>query len=65
MLTCWQPAKMCSYQLVHFQEHSEDHKLVSDDIWNLWCECRVIVEQIETLNNEDLNASGQSSLNLV
>ena len=30
-----------------------------------WCEHRVIAERVKTLSDEDLNASGQNSLNLV
>ena len=39
-----------------------NHESVSDDIWNSWCEHRVILEQIEMLRVKDLNASDQNSL---
>ena len=32
--SCWEPTKSCSYQLVYSQEHTEDHTLVTDNIWN-------------------------------
>ena len=32
-----------SYRPVYSQEHSEDHELVSDNIWNLWCEQNEVV----------------------
>ena len=34
-------------------------------VCNSWCEHRVIAKRIKTLSVEDLNASGQNSLNLV
>ena len=32
--SCWEPADSCSHQLAYSQEHTVDHKSVSDNIWN-------------------------------